>query len=240
MDRADALIPGDCPKPKTSWLVAIAAAACLFGAAGEAQASFVLDTGTPAGSSQLVLSTAQSFAAEFSIGAGVNVTTLSAYLTPNTGNANTFEFEIFSNSPSFIGARSPTLVYSTAAMVTATSSTPGWDSVAVNWTPTTGGNYWLAILEPNVGTTLDVQSETSTGTGTAPALAFASTNTPGTRYATFGTGHRPPGGRGSRGPRGTAPRHGLASACWTGRARGRHRETQGCLTTGRARSGARR
>jgi hypothetical protein len=167
---------------------ALVATVGLLGAANEAQASFVLDTGTPTGSSQLILSTAQSFAAEFSIGAGETVTDLSAYLMPNSGNANTFEFEIFSNSPTFIGSRSPTLVYSTSATVTTTSGAPGWDSVAADWTPTTGGDYWLAILEPNTGTTLDVQSEASTSSGTAPALAFGLTNTPGNRYASLGTG----------------------------------------------------
>jgi hypothetical protein len=175
-------------KMKFSAPVAIAAAVGILGAAGEARASFVLDTGTPAGSSELILSTSESYAAEFQIAAGETVSSLAAYLMPNTGSANSFEFEIFSNSPTFIGARPPTLVYSVTAMVTATAGSPGWNSVAANWTPTTGGDYWLAILETNTGTTLDVQSETSTGTGTAPALAFASTNTPGTRYAALGTG----------------------------------------------------
>lgn len=167
--------------------VAIAATVGSLGTAGEAKA-YVLDTGTPTGSSELVLSTADSYAAEFSISAGQTVTNLAAWLEPSTGNANSFEFEIFSNSPTFIGARPPTLVYSVTATVTAASGTPGWNSVAANWTPTTSGDYWLAILEPNTGTTLDVQSEASTTTGTAPALAFASTNTPGTRYEAFSTG----------------------------------------------------
>jgi hypothetical protein len=167
-------------------LIAIAVPAGLLGAAGEAKAAFVLDTGTPTGGSQLVLSTAQSFAAEFSITAGQTVTSLAAYLKPNTGNAPSFEFEIFSNSPSFLTNRNPTLVYSVS--FNGSSLASGWNSVAANWTPTTTGNYWLAILEPNTGTTLDVQSETSTATGTVPALEFASTNTPGNRYNAFGTG----------------------------------------------------
>jgi hypothetical protein len=170
-------------------LVAIAAAVSFAGTARDARAAaFVLDSGTPAGGSQLILSTSQSFAAEFSIAAGQTVTSLAAFLKPNTGNANSFEFEIFSNSPTFIGSRSPTLEYSDTATVTATSSTPGWNTVAANWKAPTSGDYWLAILEPNTGTTLDVQTETSTTTGTAPALSFASTNTPGTRYATSSSG----------------------------------------------------
>jgi hypothetical protein len=191
MPIADACNPGrrwPGTKMRFSALIVVAATVGLLGAAGEAQAAFILDTGTPTGSSQLILSTAESYAAEFYVGAGQTVTSLAAYLKPNTGSANSFEFEIFSNSPTFIGARPPTLVYETAATVTATSGTPGWNSAAANWTPTTSGDYWLAILEPNTGTTLDVQSETSTGTGTAPALAFADTNTPGTRYGSLNTG----------------------------------------------------
>ena len=165
----------------------MAATVGLSGAAGEARA-YILDTGTPTGSSELVLSTAESFAAEFYISAGETVTNLAAWLEPSTGNGNSFEFEIFSNSPTFLGSRSPTEVYSVSATVTATSGTPGWNSAAASWAPQTSGDYWLAILETNTGTTLDVQSEASTSTGTAPALAFASTNTPGTRYAAFTTG----------------------------------------------------
>jgi hypothetical protein len=168
----------------------LAATVGLFGAVGDANAQFVLDSGTPAGSSELVLSTAQSFAAEFYITSGQTVTDLSAYLMPSTGSANNFEFEIFSTATAFIGsgARSPTLVYSISAPVSASAGTPGWNSVATNWTPTASGDYWLAILEPNTGTTLDLQSETSTTTGTAPAIEFASTNTPGTRYQVATTG----------------------------------------------------
>jgi len=172
---------------KRSAFFAIAATVALSGAAGEAQA-YILDTGTPTGSSELVLSTAESFAAEFYINAGETVTNLAAWLEPSTGNGNSFEFEIFSNTPTFIGSRSPTEVYSVAATVTAIAGTPAWNSAAASWTPQTSGDYWLAILETNTGTTLDVQSETSTTTGTAPALAFASTNTPGTRYEALSTG----------------------------------------------------
>jgi hypothetical protein len=107
---------------------ALVATVGLLGAVNEAKAAFVLDTGRPTGSSQLILSTSQSFAAESSIGAGETVTDLSAYLMPNSGNADSFEFEIFSNNPTFIGARSPALVYSTSATVTTTSGAPGWDS----------------------------------------------------------------------------------------------------------------
>jgi archaellin len=170
-------------------LSAVVAAAVLVGAAGQARAAFVLDTGTPTGSSELILSTSASFAAEFSINAGETVTQLAAYLTPHTGNANSFELEIFSNATAFLGsaARSPTLVYS----VTTPSTTPlasGWNYVTANWTAPATGQYWLAILEPNTGTTLDVQSESSTSTGTMPAAEFASTNTPGTRYSPSNTG----------------------------------------------------
>jgi hypothetical protein len=75
-----------------------------------------------------------------------------------------------------------------AATLTATASTPGWNSVATSWTAPTTGDYWLAILEPNTGTTLDVQTETSTTTGSVPASQFAFTNTPGTRYAALSSG----------------------------------------------------
>lgn len=170
-------------------LLAIAGAVGLLGVAGPAKAAFVLNTGTPTGSSELILSTAESFAAEFSINAGETVTQLAAYLMPHSGSANSFELEIFSNATAFIGnsARSPTLVYA----VTTPSTTPlasGWNYVTADWTAPTTGEYWLAMFEPNTGTTLDVQTETSTNTGSLPAAEFASTNTPGTRYAVMNTG----------------------------------------------------
>jgi hypothetical protein len=171
---------GDVPRR----IAEFAVAAALVCAAGNANAQpFALDTGVPTGSSELVVSTAASYAAEFYLSAGETVTDLAAYLSPSAGNGNTFTFDIFSGGSSFISSRSPTVVYSESATVTATSSSPGWDSVAASWTPTTSGYYWIAVLEPTTGTTLDAQSLASAGTGTVPAQEFAYTNTPGSRYA---------------------------------------------------------
>jgi len=51
----------------------------------------------------------------------------------------------------------------------------GWNTTAVNWTPTATGDYWLAlqVSAPTQTKGLDLPGETSAVTGTAPALGFA-------------------------------------------------------------------
>jgi len=142
-------------------------------APGIASASFVLDTGTPTGTgAPEILSTAQWVAGEFSITAGQTVTALSAYLTQGVGQpGDTFAFDIYS-STGFTGRSSGRTLLKT---VTATFAANGWNTAAVNWTPTTTGNYWLALQVSSTTQTkgLDLPVETSASTGTVPAGGFA-------------------------------------------------------------------
>lgn len=143
-------------------------------APGSAQANYVLDSGTPTGSgAPVVLSTSQWLAGEFAVTAGQDITSLAAYLTQGVGQpGDTFTFDIYSGT-NFTSTRESLLapVFST----TGTFSANGWNSAAVNWTPTASGDYWLAL---QVGSTLntrglDAPVEASAATGTAPALGFA-------------------------------------------------------------------
>jgi hypothetical protein len=143
---------------------------------GVSRAAFLLDTGTPAGTGgPLLLSSAQSLAGEFSATAGQTITLLSAYLAPNSGNGNSFIFNLYSGN--FLGVRSGQLdrIDSTTATFTGT----GWNSASVNWTVPTTGDYWLAIAANGSGTVFDAPVETSTSTGTVPALGFASAGSSG-------------------------------------------------------------
>lgn len=169
---------------KISVIAAALATACL--APAIASADFVMDTGVPTGSGVTVLSTAQFLAGEFAIGAGVNVTQLSAYLTQGVGQpGDHFTFDIYAAGSGFT-ARS---AQREAPVFTATGTftTNGWNGTSVNWTPTSGGNYWLAL---QVGSTtqskgLDAPDEASSSTGTMPALGFAYAPASG-QYTTSG------------------------------------------------------
>jgi hypothetical protein len=142
-------------------------------APGMASASFVLDTGVPTGGSTYVLSAAQWVAGEFSVTAGTDITDLSAYLTQGAGSVgDTFTFDIYSTATSFTGrATGRTSVFT----ATGTFTQNGWNTTAVDWTPTTTGDYWLALQVGPTNSTkgLDLPGETSASTGTAPALGFA-------------------------------------------------------------------
>lgn len=136
-----------------------------------ANASLVLDTGTPTTGANLEeLTTSQWFAAEFSLSAGETVTSLSAYLAGNTGA--TYTLDIFSGA-NFTGVRlsSQTLDYSTGGTFTTNNA---WNTTSANWTAPTSGNYWLAIevtgTQPR-GTNVNVL--TTANNGTAPAEGFA-------------------------------------------------------------------
>jgi len=160
-----------------------AALAAVMLSPGIANASFVLDTGTPTSTSgPTTLSASQWLAGEFSVTAGEDITSLSAYLTQGAGQVgDTFSFDIYSNS-GFIGNRSyaSSEVYSASGTFTAN----GWNTTAVNWVPTSTGNYWLALQLTASNTNingssgraeqgLDAPVETSATTGTVPALQFA-------------------------------------------------------------------
>lgn len=150
---------------------------------GSASASMVLDTGTPTsltGAPVSTLSTAQFLAAEFSVAAGQDITSLAAYLTQGAGSVgDTFTFDIYANT-GFTSRPSsrPVPVYTIQGTFTAN----GWNSTATNWVPTAGGNYWLAL---QVGSTTNTKGLSapgagiSTTSGTAPALAFAYTGSSG-------------------------------------------------------------
>ena len=140
---------------------------------GIASADFVLDSGTPSGTgAPVILSTAQWLAGEFAVSAGQDITSLSAYLTEGAGQpGDTFTFDIYS-SAGFTGrSTGRSIVYTTTGTFTAN----GWNSSAVNWTPTSTGDYWLALQVSSTTQTkgLDAPVEASAGTGTVPALAFA-------------------------------------------------------------------
>jgi hypothetical protein len=157
-------------------------------APGLANASYVVDTGTPTsntGSPVTVLNTSQFVAAEFDVTtANEAITELSAYLTEGVGNVgDSFTVDIYSTS-NFTGrANQRTQLYTT----TGTYSANGWNNVAMNWTPTATGDYWVALQVSSTTQTkgLDLPgagittASAATPSGTAPALAFAFAGTNG-------------------------------------------------------------
>ena len=160
-----------------------AAVSMAFLVPGFASASFVLDTGTPTGTgAPVVLSTSQFLAGEFSVTAGEDITSLSAYLTQGTGKSgDTFTFDIYSSS-GFTNRPSsrPAPVYT----VTGTYTADGWNTTSTNWVASSAGNYWVALQVASTTNTkgLDAPVESSTTTGSAPAIAFAYAGTSG-QYA---------------------------------------------------------
>jgi hypothetical protein len=151
-----------------------------------ASASTLLDTGTPTGSSSVLLNTSDWYAAEFSATAGETVTELEAYLTQGVGAVgDTFTWDIYSASGTFLGANREGNIFTT----TGTFAGNGWNSTSIDWTPTTSGLYWVALQVSSTTQTrgLDLPTETSTTTGTVPATEFAFAGTNG-RYAETSTG----------------------------------------------------
>jgi len=158
-------------------------------APGLASASFVLDTGTPTsptGSPVTVLSTSDWVAAEFDVTtANAAINDLSVYLTQGTGSVNdTFSVYIYASGSTFTGrASGRTQEYTTTGTFTAN----GWNNVAMNWTPTATGDYWVALQVSSTTQTkgLDLPgagiatASATTPSGTAPALAFAYAGTSG-------------------------------------------------------------
>ena len=162
------------------------ALASLLIAPGLASAAFVLDTGAPSsdtGAPVSVLSTSQFLADEFSVAAGLNVTSLSAYLTEGVGQpGDTFTFDI--NSSAGFTSR-PSSRPAPVFTATGTFSANGWNSASVDWVPASTGTYWLAL---QVGSTTQTKGldapglGISTTSGSAPALGFAYAGTTG-QYA---------------------------------------------------------
>jgi hypothetical protein len=148
---------------------------------GIASASFVLDTGTPTGTTSVTLNSSGWYAAEFSVTAGETINSLSAYLTQGVGTVgNTYTWDIYSASGNFLGANRELNTYT----ATGSFAANGWNTTSVNWTPTTSGLYWVALQVSGSSQTpgLDLPTEASTTSGTVPATAFASAGTNG-RFA---------------------------------------------------------
>jgi hypothetical protein len=143
-----------------------------------ASASFVLDTGTPDGSTgSFVLSTSSSLAAEFSITTAEQVTSLAAYLTEGSGQpGDTFTFDI--DSGSILGQTKNSLT--ALQSITGTYTADGWNVTNTNFS-LAAGTYWLVLEVGSTANTrgLDVPGESSPANGTAPALAFAVPGTSG-------------------------------------------------------------
>lgn len=164
--------------------VALAAA---FALPSLASAQFILDTGTPAGGTSYVLSTAGTFAVEFSATAGQTIGTLSAYLTQGAGEpGDTFTYAIYSGAPGNTFLSRYNSREASIFTATGTFETNGWNSTSVSWTPTTTGDYWLALQVLSTADThgLDLPDEASTSTGTVPAVAFAYASSVTGQYST--------------------------------------------------------
>jgi hypothetical protein len=174
------------------YLASAGALAAALLSPGLASANFVLDTGTPAtGTTENTFNSNDWYAEEFSVAAGDPIVSLSAYLNQGAGSTGaTFTFDIYSNSAdgvNFIGSsaanRNGALL---VASVNATFNGSGWTSAPITWTPSTSGDYWLAIQQTSTGgaNQLDAPQEATTGTGTVPALAYAIATTSAHVYGT--------------------------------------------------------
>jgi hypothetical protein len=146
---------------------------------GVASASFILDTGTPDGSTgTFVLSSSSWLAAEFTTTSTETITSLAAYLTEGVGQpGDTFTFDVDA-SANFLGTRtsSRTVIES----ITSTYTANGWNATTTDFT-LAAGTYWLALQVATPANTkgLDAPGEPSASNGTAPAGAFAYAGTSG-------------------------------------------------------------
>lgn len=160
-------------KTNTTLLAAALAAAAVL--PGIASASYILDTGTPAGSGALILSSSQWVAGELSLTQGQSITDVAAYLTQGAGQpGDTFTWELYAAGTGFT-ARSSSREQPTFT-ASGSFSQNGWnDTTVANWVVPTTGNYWLA-LQVNTGNHtagLDLPTEVVGQTGTAAALGWA-------------------------------------------------------------------
>lgn len=152
---------------------------------GVSRADLILDTGTPTGTSTYVLSTKSFLAAKFAGTAGQTITGLSAYLTQGAGTiGDQFDFDIYADS-GFTNRPRPGPVFSTQGTFTGN----GWNTTSVSWTPSSSGNYWLALQVSSTSQTrgLSLPGEASSTSGSVPALAFAYLGTgTNSQYTTSG------------------------------------------------------
>jgi hypothetical protein len=146
-----------------------------------ASASFILDTGSnPGGGASPVLNASNWYAAEFTLAAGETIGDVAAYITQGAGQVgNTFTWDLYSTSGTFIGGSNLTREAATAT-ATGTFSGAGWnttnvESGTVNWSSVGPGTYWIALQVSGSSQTpgLDLPTESTTTGGTAPATAFA-------------------------------------------------------------------
>ena len=165
------------------------AAALAFAALepGIASASYILDTGTPAsGAPSVLLNASDWYAAEFTVTAGETITQLSAYMGTDLQTSGSFTWDLYSASGTFLGANreSPAFTASGTFSASGAAGGTGWNSVAVDWTPT-AGMYWIAMQVTGPAQTTGIDLPESTNSGTVPAgeFAFAGTNA---RYGTAG------------------------------------------------------
>jgi hypothetical protein len=148
-----------------------------------ANATLVLDTGTPSGSGlPVVLDGNDYYAAEFSLAAGQTVNSVEAYVMAGMDQpGDTFTIAIYSDAAGFLGARNPTQLY--AGQATYQSDGPT-GLTGIGWTATSSGNYWVALEVGAADSAIGLSLPTPTTGGTAPALAFAYNS--GSGYTTSG------------------------------------------------------
>jgi hypothetical protein len=164
---------------KINYLAPIGAVAAALLSPGMASAAFVLDTGAPSGSTTNLFNSTTWYAEEFYVSAGQTVSSLAAYLTGGNTSITTFNFVVYANSGAggnFLGSSASNRSLDEVYSVNGTAFTgAGWNTAAANWTPSTSGDYWLAVEQPTGGANyqLSAQTEASTTTGTAPALGYA-------------------------------------------------------------------
>jgi len=145
-----------------------------------ASASILVNTGTPTGSgAPLILSSAQSLAAEFSAPAGsTTIASVSAYLTQGTAAAgDAFTFDIYQTLPT-TSNRSPVPLFSAST----NWEQNGWTTATVDWTLPGAGDYWLVLKNSSSGRNsyqFDAPQLTSSSPGPVPALAFETAPTDG-------------------------------------------------------------
>jgi hypothetical protein len=150
-----------------------------------ASASVLVNTGTPTGSgAPLILSSAQSLAAEFSASAAnTTIESLSAYLTAGTAQAgDAFTFDIYQTLPT-TSNRSPQPLFS----LSTNWEQAGWTTATVDWTLPGTGDYWLVLKNTSSGRNsyqFDAPQLTSSSAGPVPALAFETAPTDGFFAAT--------------------------------------------------------
>jgi hypothetical protein len=161
---------------KSKIILAAGALGAVLTAPGAMAQSFILDTGTPNGSSDLVLSSSNYYAAEFSVSSATTVTSLSAYLMGSgssvSGTTN-YVWDIYSGAINVPNSERD-LVGSQSVVWTGTNGTGAWQTTTLN-TPVNlaAGTYWVALEISSSGASQNLDLETAgTAVGTAPALGF--------------------------------------------------------------------